>query len=155
MKTCLALGGGPHIIWEPLLLGLLLPLMLRVVRLQSTAVANKGGILKRVPSKLPAPPIPPELQTEDVVGAETVSSRPPSSGADLALDSDGDGGAINTLEGADSGTELGLRVDRDSTVGESRLEALTAGFWRTRRRSPPSEAQLDFFIFRWVNRFLL
>ncbi len=103
--------------------------MLRVVRLQSTAVANKGGIFKRVASKLPAPPImPPELlPTEKVVGAEAISSRPPSSGADLALDRDGDGGAINTRD-VDSGIGFGLKVDRDSSVGDSRLVALSAGF---------------------------
>lgn len=102
--------------------------MLRVVRLQSTAVANKGGMLKRVPSKLPAPPIGPVLPTEDAVGVEPISSRPPSSGADLALESDGDGGAINTRDVEESGTEFGLRVDLDSTDGESRLVALRAGF---------------------------
>jgi hypothetical protein len=101
--------------------------MLRVVRLQSTADANKGGILKRVASKLPAPPMPPEVPTAKVAGAVAISSRPPSSGADLARDSEGDGGGIKTRDEA-SGAEFGPRVDRDSTVGDSMLVPPSAGF---------------------------
>lgn len=81
-------------------------------------MANKGGIDRRLPSKLPAPAGPP--QEEVVAGVEDGSSRPPSSGADFALEREGEGGAISTFD-VDSGIVLGLRVDLDSTVGDSRV----------------------------------
>jgi hypothetical protein len=107
------------------------------------------------PSKLPAPPMLPEATApattevvEDEVGARDNSTSPRalSSGADLARESEGDGGAMRTRWVLASRLPV-RKLVLDSAVGDSQMAPPpSVGFCLTSLLSLTSEPQLDFFM---------
>jgi len=106
------------------------------------------------PSKLPAPPMLPEATApattevvEEDVGARDNSTSPRalSSGADRALESDGDGGAMRTRWLMASRPPV-RKLVLDSAVGDSQMAPPSVGFCLTSLLSLASEPQLDFFM---------
>jgi hypothetical protein len=105
-------------------------------------------MFSRQPSKLPAPPMPPDVvvPTAAEVAAEEgpwSSERGLSSGAERARESEGEGGAMRTREVASRCPARKLLFD--STVGDSQVAPPSAGFCRTSFRSP-NDPKLDFFM---------